>query len=85
MFTVRTWGGGDFFYHHRTPGLLVIVALQPIVLVLGIYLAGMFEHPATSVAVVGRLVRSVVDLARSIEYAVQVDEPSLFRLNGFFH
>ena len=33
----------------RTPGLLVIVAVQPLVLVFGVYFAGLFEYPAVSV------------------------------------
>ena len=47
-------GGGAFLLSPcvRMPGLLVIVAVQPLVLVFGIYFAGLFEHPAVSVGVV---------------------------------
>ena len=55
----------------RTPGLLVIIAVQPLVLVLGIYLAGLFEHPAISVSVIGWFIGGAMYLARAVEYAVQ--------------
>ena len=53
------------------PGLLLIVAMQPLFLVFGIQLAGLFEHPAFSVSVVGWFIRGAVNLTRAIEYAVQ--------------
>ena len=55
----------------RTPGLFVIIAVQPLVLVFGVYLAGLFEHPAVSVGVVGWLFLGAVNLARAIEYTAQ--------------
>ena len=55
----------------RRPGLLLIVAMQPLFLVFGIQLAGLLEHPAFSVGVIGWLIGGAVDLARAIEYAVQ--------------
>ena len=55
----------------RTPGLFVIVAVQPLVLIFGIYLASLFEHPTIYVSVVGWLIRGAVNLARAIKYAVQ--------------
>ena len=73
----------------RTPGLLVIIAVQPLVLILGIYLAGLFEHPAISVSVIGRFIRGAVNLARAVEYAVQtgrsriVSFERLLPLTGF--
>ena len=54
----------------RTPGLFVIIAVQPLVLVFGVYFAGMFEHPTVSVGVVGWLVRGAVNLARALQYTV---------------
>ena len=71
------------------PGHLVIVVVQPLVLVFGIYFVGLFEHPAISVSVVGWLIRGVVNLARAVEYAVQtgrsriVSFERLFPLTGF--
>ena len=55
----------------RRPGLLLVVAMQPLFLVFGIQLAGLFEHPAFSVGVVGWFIRGAVNLTRAIEYAVQ--------------
>ena len=57
----------------RLPGLLVIVlALRPFLLVLGVYLAGLFKNPATPVGVIGWFIGGAVYLAWTIEYAVQV-------------
>ena len=55
----------------RTLGLLVIVAVQPLVLVFGVYFAGLFEHRAVSIGVVGWLVRGAMNLAQALQYAVQ--------------
>ena len=55
----------------RTPGLFVIVAVHPLVLVFGIYFAGLFEHPAVSIGVVGWLVQGAMNLARALQYTVQ--------------
>ena len=55
----------------RPPGLLVILSMQPLVLVVGIQLAGLFEHPTFSVGVVGWFIGGAVNLTRAIEYAVQ--------------
>ena len=57
--------------HVRTPGLLIIIVVQPLVLVLGIYLTGLFEHLAISVSVIGWFIGGAVNLARAVEYAVQ--------------
>ena len=54
----------------RTPGLLVIVIVRPLVLVFGVYFAGLFEYPAVSVGVVGWLVRGAMNLARALQYTV---------------
>ena len=89
MFTVLTWGGFLLSSSVRTPGLLVIIAVQPLVLVLGIYLADLFEHPAISVSVIGWFIGGAVNLARAVEYAVQtgrsriVSFERLFPLTGF--
>ena len=90
MFTVLTWGAGFLLSSNvRTPGLLVIIVVQPLVLVLGIYLAGLFEHPAISVSVIGWFIGGAVNLARAVEYAVQtgrsriVSFERLLPLTGF--
>ena len=54
-----------------TPGLLVIVAVQPLVLVFGVYFAGLFKDPTVSVGVVGWLVSGAMYLARALQYTVQ--------------
>ena len=72
MLTVFTWGGFILASHVRTPGLIVIVAVQPLVLVFGVYFAGLFKYPAVSIGVVGWLVRGAMNLARALHYAVQV-------------
>ena len=90
MFTVFTCGGNLFcppMFGGR--GLLLVVAMQPLVLVFGIQLAGLLEHPALSVGVIGWLIGGVVDLTRAIEYAVQTGWARstsfewLFPLTGF--
>ena len=71
------------------PGLLLIVAMQPLFLVFGIQLAGLFEHPAFSVGVVGWFIGGAVNLTQAIEYAVQTGRARiasferLFPLTGF--
>ena len=63
--------------------------MQPLVLVLGIYLVGLFEHPTISVSVIGWFIGGAVNLARVIEYAVQtgrswiVSFERLLPLTGF--
>ena len=54
-----------------TSGLLVIIGVHPLVLVLGIYLAGLFEHPTISISVIGWFIGGAMNLARAVEYAVQ--------------
>ena len=44
---------------------------SPFVLVFGIQLAGLLEHPAFSVGVIGWLIGGAVNLTRAIEYTVQ--------------
>ena len=72
MLTVFTWGGGGFLLSPRvrTPGLLIIVAVQPLVLVFRVYFAGQFKCPAVSIGVVGWLVRGAMNLARALQYTV---------------
>ena len=87
----RFYLGGKFLLSPsvRAPGLLVIIAVQPLVLVLSIYLVGLFEHPAISVSVIGWFVGGAVNLARAVEYAVQtgrsriVSFERLLPLTGF--
>ena len=68
MFSFFTWGGGGFLLSPsvRMPGLHVIIVVQPLVLVFGIQLAGLLEHPTFSVGVIGWLVGGAVDLTRPI-------------------
>ena len=47
----------------RWSGLVVVVAMQPLFLVFGIQLAGLFEHPTFSVGVVGWFIGGAMDLA----------------------
>ena len=56
--------------HVRTPGLIVIVAVQPLVLVFGVYFVGLFKYPAVSIGVVGWFVRGAMNLARAFQYTV---------------
>ena len=71
MLTVFTWGGFLLAPHVRTAGLIVIVVMQPLVLVFGVYFAGLFKDPVVSVGVVGWLVRGAMNLARALQYTVQ--------------
>ena len=71
MLTVFTWGEFLLSPHVRTPGLFVIVVVQPLVLVFGVYLAGLFEHLAIFVSMIGWFIGGDVNLARAVEYAVQ--------------
>ena len=68
----------------RTPGLIVIIAVQPLVLVLGIYLTGLFEHLAISVSVIGWFIGGAVNLARAVEYAVQTGRSRIVSFERFF-
>ena len=72
MLTVFTWEGGFLLSPRvQTPGLFVTITVHPLVLVFGVYFAGLFEHPAVSVGVVGWLVRGAMNLARALQYTVQ--------------
>ena len=48
--------------------------MQPLFLVFGIQLAGLLEHLAFSVGVIGWLIGGAVNLTRAIEYAVQTGQ-----------
>ena len=69
--------------------LFLVVAMQPLVLVFSIQFAGLLEHPAFSVGVIGWLIGGAVNLTRAIEYAVQTGRARiasferLFPLTGF--
>ena len=75
-------GGGGFLLPSSvwSPGLLVIIAMQPLVLVPGVYLAGLFEHPAISVSVIGWFIGGAMNLARAIEDAVQTGQSRIVSL-----
>ena len=79
-------GGGEFLLSPsvRTPGLLVIIVVQPLVLVFGIQLAGLFEHPTISVSVIGWFVGGAVNLARAVEYAVQTGRSQIVSFEWLF-
>ena len=70
-------------------GLLVIVAVQPLVLVFDIYLAGLFEYPTISVGVVSWIFGGSMYLTGAVEYSVQIGRTRsssfewLFPLTGF--
>ena len=68
----------------RWPGLFLIIAMQPLFFVFGIHLAGLFEHPAFSVGVVGWFIRGAVDLTRAVEYAVQTGRSRIVSFEWLF-
>ena len=53
---------------------------QPLVLVFGVQLAGLFEHPTVSVSVIRWFVGGAVNLARAVEYAVQTGRTGIIIL-----
>ena len=65
-------------------GVLVVIAMQPLFLVFGIQLVGLFEHPAFSVGVVGWFIGGAMNLARAIEYAVQTGRAQIISLKWLF-
>src|SRR3954471_1100492 len=65
------WGKPLLSFVVRRPGLLLIVAILPLVFMFGIYLACLLEHPTVSVGVIGWPFGGAMNLARAIEYAVQ--------------
>ena len=73
----------------RRPGFLVVIAMHPLFFVFGIQLAGLFEHLAFSVGVVGWFIGGAMNLTRAIEYAVQTGRARtisfewLYPLSGF--
>ena len=83
------WGKTFLSTVVRRPGLLLVITMQPLVLVFGIQLAGLLEHPTFSVGVIGWLIGGAVNLTRAIEYAVQTGRARiasferLFPLTGF--
>ena len=68
----------------RRPGLLVVLAMQPLVLVFGIQLAGLFKHPSFCVSVVGWFIRGVVNLTRAVKYAVQTRRSRIVSFEWLF-
>ena len=90
MFTVFTWGENFFcppVFAGR--GFASSSLCSPFFLAFGIQLAGLFEHPAFSIGVVGWLFGGAMYLAQAIEYSVQTGRALsilfewLFRLTGF--
>ena len=73
----------------RRPGLFLIVAMQPLVIVFGDYLACLLEYPTIPVGVIGWIFGGAVYLARAVEYSVQIGRTQsssfewLFLLTGF--
>ena len=84
MLTVFTRGELLLTPHVRTPGLHVIVAVQPLVLVFGVYFAGLFEHLAVSISVVCWLVRAAMNLAQAFKYAVQTGRSLIVSFERLF-
>ena len=70
--------------HVRTPGFFVIDAVQPLVLIFSVYFAGLFEHLAVSIGVVGWLVRGAMNLARVLQYAVQTGRSLIISFERLF-
>ena len=68
----------------RRPGLLVVIAMQPLFLVFGIQLASLFKHPSFSVGVVSWFIGVAVNLTRAIEYAVQTGRARIVSFESFF-
>ena len=68
----------------RRPGLLLVVTMQPLFLVFGIQLAGLYEHPAFSVGVVGWFIGGAMNLTRAIEYAVQTGRARIASFERLF-
>ena len=52
--------------------------------IFGIQLAGLLEHPAFSVGVIGWLVGGAVDLTRAIQYAIQTGRSRSISFKWFF-
>ena len=84
MLTVFTWGEISFVPPCSDVGVFVIVVVQPLVLVFDVYFAGLFEHPAVSIGVVGCLVRGAMNLARALQYAVQTRRCRIVSFKWFF-
>ena len=68
----------------RRPGLLVVIAMQPLFLIFSIQLAGLFEHPTFSVGVVGWFIGGAVNLTRAIKYAVQTGRARIASFERLF-
>ena len=68
----------------RRPGLLVVIAMQPLFLVFGIQLAGLFEHRTFSIGVVGWFIEGAVNLTRAIEYVVQSGRTQIVSFEWLF-
>ena len=58
--------------------------MQPLVLVFGIYFAGLFQHPAVSIGVVGWLVRDAMNLTRALQYAVEAGRSLIISFERLF-
>src|SRR3954471_3889884 len=82
------WGKPLLSFVVRRPGLLLVIAIQPLVFMFGSYLACLLEHP-TSVGVIGWPFGGAMNLARAVEYSVQTGRALvilfewLFPLTGF--
>ena len=65
------WGKALLSSVVRRPGLLLIIAVQPLVSVFGTYLACLLEHPTIPVGVIGWPFGGAMYLAQAVEYSVQ--------------
>ena len=68
----------------RRPGLLVVIAMQPLFLVFGIQLASLFKHPAFPIGVVGWFIGGAVNLTLAIKYVVQPGRAWTFYFEWIF-
>ena len=66
--------------HIRLARFILVFALRSLPLVFGLELADLFEDPTLSVSMIGWFIRRAMDLAWTIEYAVQAGRARLFLL-----
>ena len=71
---LHLWGEPLLSSNVRRPGLLLVITMQPLVLVFGIQLAGLIEHPSFSVGVIGWFIGGAMDLTRAIKYVIQTGQ-----------
>src|SRR3954465_11163694 len=65
------WGKPLLSFVVRRPGLLLVIAVQPLIFMFGSQLACLLEHPTVPVGVIGWPFGGAVNLAQAVEYPVQ--------------